>query len=187
MPESLIKLSNSCKATIIPAGDVIELSAGTEIELVQNLGGSITVKSRGILYRIDAVELKKLDSGLLETLGVTADAPSSTPQIEGEFSEQLLWDALKTCFDPEIPINIVDLGLVYDLHYQKGADDKYQVAVKMTLTAQGCGMGPVIAEDARRKIESLQVVDSATVEIVWDPPWTPHMISQEGRQHLGIT
>ena len=187
MSESLIKLTADCKATVIPAGDEMTLISGSEVELVQNLGGSLTVKLKGILYRIDASELESLDSEQLEELGVKLDDKEQNPAVQGVFSEQLLWDALKTCFDPEIPINIVDLGLVYDLSTKKISDEKYTVSVKMTLTAQGCGMGPVIAEDARRKIESIPEVDSATVDIVWDPPWTPHMISEEGRQHLGIT
>lgn len=187
MSETLFKLTADCKATIIPAGDVIQLPTGTEVDLVQNLGGSITVKSQGILYRIDGDELKKLDADQLQAMGVSVENESGIPVGDGEFSEQLLWDMLKTCFDPEIPINIVDLGLVYDLSHQNLDNGKYNVSVKMTLTAQGCGMGPVIAEDARRKIAALSAVESATVDIVWDPPWTPHMISPEGREHLGIS
>lgn len=186
MADSLISLPIDCEATVIPAGDACTLPAGTDIELVQNLGGSLTVKSRGILYRIDGSQLQQLEPVLKEAWGVDI-ATASTPAVsEGEFSEQQLWDALSTCYDPEIPINIVDLGLVYDLSFQLASENTYSVAVKMTLTAQGCGMGPVIADDARRKIEALASVESATVEIVWDPPWTPHMISQEGRQRLGI-
>ncbi len=187
MSESLIKLTADCIATVIPAGDEMTLISGSEVEMVQNLGGSLTVKLGGILYRIDANELGKLDSEQLKELGVKLGDEEQPPAIQGVFSEKLLWDALKTCFDPEIPINIVDLGLVYDLSTQKTADEKYTASIKMTLTAQGCGMGPVIAEDARRKIESIPEVESATVDIVWDPPWTPHMISEEGRQHLGIS
>lgn len=187
MPDSLIPLPNDCNATIIPAGDAHTLPAGTEIELVQNLGGSLTVKSRGILYRIDSSDLKALEPLLKEAWGVEIASAPAPSENGGEFSEQQLWDALMTCYDPEIPINIVDLGLVYDLSWQPASADTYTVSVKMTLTAQGCGMGPVIADDARRKIEALPSVESATVEIVWDPPWTPHMISQEGRQRLGIS
>ena len=186
MPESLITLSADCSVTIIPAGDEIILPAGTEIELVQNLGGSVTVKSRGILYRIDASEIHQLEPDQRAAMGISTQDSTSPAPFAGAFSETLLWDTLKTCYDPEIPINIVDLGLVYDLHYHPVAGDQYEVAIKMTLTAQGCGMGPVIAEDARRKIEALPVVASAKVSIVWDPPWTPHMISVEGRQQLGI-
>lgn len=162
------------------------LAKGSEVELVQKLGGSITVQFQGILYRIGEDELSNLDPAKLETLGILSENSNPAKSGDHPFSEQLLWDALKTCFDPEIPINIVDLGLVYDLGYEKSVDGAYDVTVKMTLTAQGCGMGPVIAEDARRKISALGCVKTAKVDIVWDPPWTPHMISQEGRQQLGI-
>ena len=96
-----------------------------------------------------------------------------------------MWAALKTCFDPEIPVNIVDLGLVYDLSIEPTAGG-HTVEVRMTLTAPGCGMGPVIAEDARQKIAALPTVESAKVHIVWDPVWTPQMISDEGRKVLGL-
>jgi metal-sulfur cluster biosynthetic enzyme len=104
----------------------------------------------------------------------------------GEFSEQAVWNALKTCFDPEIPVNIVDLGLVYDLAVERTSAGEHTVEVKMTLTAPGCGMGPVIAEDARQKIATLPSVAAAKVSIVWDPQWTPQMISAEGRKILGL-
>ena len=97
-----------------------------------------------------------------------------------------MWDALKTCFDPEIPVNIVDLGLVYDLAIENDPAGGHVIDVKMTLTAPGCGMGPVIAEDARQKIATLPTVASAKVHIVWDPQWTPQMISAEGRKILGL-
>ncbi len=104
----------------------------------------------------------------------------------GDFSEKAVWDAMRTCFDPEIPVNIVDLGLVYDLSIERTPSGANAVDVKMTLTAPGCGMGPVIAEDARRKIAGLPSVESARVHIVWDPVWNPRMISEEGRRALGI-
>jgi probable FeS assembly SUF system protein SufT len=185
MAEPIIQLPCACKATVIPAGDEVTLPESTPIELVQSLGGSLTVNSRGILYRLDNDALANIDPALLEAWGVSPAA--SVTITEGDFSEQQLWDALKTCYDPEIPINIVDLGLVYDLHFEATSPTTYEVSVKMTLTARGCGMGPVIAEDARRKLAALPSVASASVEIVWDPPWTPHMISQEGRQRLGIS
>jgi len=103
------------------------------------------------------------------------------------FSEELVWDAMRGCFDPEIPVNIVDLGLIYDLQINEAdAEGRHEVNVKMTLTAQGCGMGPVIADDAKKNIEALAGVSKAQVDIVWDPPWTPHMISEAGRQKLGL-
>ena len=111
-------------------------------------------------------------------------APSAA--TAGGFNEAAVWSALKTCFDPEIPVNIVDLGLVYDLAIERAGDGTHTVEAKMTLTAQGCGMGPTIAEDARQKIAALPTVTSAKVHIVWDPIWTPQMISPEGRKALGL-
>ena len=102
------------------------------------------------------------------------------------FSEDLVWDALRQCFDPEIPVNIVDLGLIYDLQIRQLENSRHHLDIKMTLTATGCGMGPVIARDAQAKVEALPAVESANVEIVWDPQWTPHMISDEGRRILGL-
>ena len=99
--------------------------------------------------------------------------------------EDQVWEALRGCYDPEIPVNIVDLGLIYDLRIEDGESAK-QVFVKMTLTAQGCGMGPVIADDAKTRIEKLSSVDSAQVDIVWEPAWNPRMISEEGKKVLGL-
>ena len=101
-------------------------------------------------------------------------------------TEQDVLSALKSCYDPEIPVNIVDLGLIYDLSIEKTPSGANAVDVKMTLTAPGCGMGPVIAEDARQKIAALPSVERAKVHIVWDPVWNPRMISEAGRKSLGL-
>ncbi|HWB60071.1 MAG TPA: iron-sulfur cluster assembly protein, partial [Chthoniobacteraceae bacterium] len=103
----------------------------------------------------------------------------------GPAKEEAVWEALKTCYDPEIPVNIVDLGLVYDCRIAPGEKGS-QVTVKMTLTAPGCGMGPVLAREAEEKITALPGVASASVELVWDPPWSPDRISAEGRERLGM-
>jgi probable FeS assembly SUF system protein SufT len=172
-------LSRNVPATVIPAGHPAELTAGDEVHIVQTLGGNVTVRTDNGLFRI-AKEHADAIAGF-----ALAEEPDTTPALK-EFSEQAVWDTLKTCFDPEIPINIVDLGLIYDLNIEKTPSGGNRVDVKMTLTAQGCGMGPVIAEDARHKIAALPKVDEAKVYIVWDPIWTPQMISSEGRVKLGI-
>src|SRR5690606_6336399 len=118
--------------------------------------------------------------------GYTAAPTEPAAAAPAEFSEGAVWEALKGCFDPEIPLNIVDLGLVYDLAVGDAPNGGRRVDVKMTLTAPGCGMGPVIAEDARRRIAALPKVEEAQVHIVWDPQWSPHMISDEGRKVLGL-
>ncbi len=173
-------LSRDIPATVIPAGDTVSLPAGTSAYVMQTLGGTITVRTDRGLFRIQPEHADALAGFDVSTLAVAA-APAT-----GEFSEDAVWAALKTCFDPEIPVNIVDLGLVYDLSAEKTPAGGHVVEVKMTLTAQGCGMGPTIAEDARQKIAALPTVESAKVHIVWDPIWTPQMISPDGRKTLGL-
>jgi probable FeS assembly SUF system protein SufT len=128
------------------------------------------------------------DVGAIEGLAPAAgpDVPPPADGAAAEFSEAAVWAALKTCFDPEIPVNIVDLGLVYDLAVDPLPSGGRALELKMTLTAPGCGMGPVIAEDARQKIAALPGVESARVHIVWDPVWNPRMISEAGRLALGL-
>ena len=165
---------------MIPAGEVVTLPAGSDVFITQTLGGNVTVRTDRGLFRIAAA-----DAGAIAGY-VPATAASGPAAPAGEFSEKAVWDVLKTCFDPEIPVNIVDLGLVYDLATEKTENGGHTVDVKMTLTAPGCGMGPVIAEDARQKIAALPKVEAAKVHIVWDPVWTPQMISPEGRLALGL-
>lgn len=182
-----IELVRDTNATIIPSGEEQTLAAGTKVTISQALGGSVTVRTERGLYRIAGKDVDALGDS---AEGVLSEAPDKGTKAPGNqpFSEDLVWEAMKDCFDPEIPVNVVDLGLIYDL--QVGTKDpengQHAVQVKMTLTAQGCGMGPVIADDVKKNIELLESVSGAEVDIVWDPPWTPHMISEEGRKKLGI-
>jgi len=178
------KLIRDCPATAIPAGDAITLAAGTEVFITQTLGGNVTIRAEGGLFRI-----AQENSGAIGGYAASAPGPGGPPEVAGPdraFDEQAVWAALRTCFDPEIPVNIVDLGLVYDLAIEETPGGAHAIDVKMTLTAQGCGMGPTIAEDARQKIAALPTVESAKVHIVWDPIWTPQMISADGRKALGL-
>ena len=175
-----VELTRDCEAVRIPAGDPVVLPAGTPVDITQTLGGSYTVHAQGGLFRIAAKDA--------DALGLE---PASTPTPEsalvaGELNEELIWSALRTCFDPEIPVNIVDLGLVYDMKVATLPNGRNSVSVKMTLTAPGCGMGGVIAGDAQQKIQALPGVEEALVEIVWDPPWHHSMISEQGRKILGL-
>jgi len=174
-------LSADTPATMIPYGEAAALPAGTRVVVTQTLGGNATVRTDHGLYRI-AREHAGAIAGYMPAAAAGPPAGSGSTA----FSEQAVWDALKTCYDPEIPVNIVDLGLVYDLAIEPTPAGGHQVEVKMTLTAPGCGMGPMIAEDARSKIAALLGVESARVHIVWDPVWTSEMISAEGRQVLGL-
>jgi probable FeS assembly SUF system protein SufT len=175
------RLIRDCPATAIPAGNEVTLPPGLEVVVTQTLGGNITIRTDQGLFRIARENVSAIEGLKAETPAEPAPAAPSGP-----FDEQSVWAALRTCFDPEIPVNIVDLGLVYDLAIEKNATGRHTVEVKMTLTAPGCGMGPVIAEDARQKIAALPAVESAKVHIVWDPVWSPHMISPEGRKVLGL-
>ena len=172
-------LTRTVPATVIPAGDSVTLQQGTEVHIVQTLGGNVTVRTDYGLFRIESAEASAI-------AGYSPETPERVPAPVATFSEAAVWTALRSCFDPEIPVNIVDLGLVYDLAIESATAGKHTVEVKMTLTAPGCGMGPVIVEDARKKIAELPEVESAKVHIVWDPQWTPHMISPEGRKKLGL-
>ena len=179
---STTRLLEDVPATVIPAGTPATLQAGEGVHIVQTLGGNVTVRTDHGLFRI-AREHAAAIAGLdLEKL----DRESGAGGGAAEFSEQAVWEALKGCFDPEIPVNIVDLGLVYDLDIGDATTGGKRVDVKMTLTAPGCGMGPVIAEDARQRVAALPGVNEARVHIVWDPQWTPQMISEAGRRQLGI-
>lgn len=176
---STFSLNSDVAATVIPAGTDVVLPTGLEVHIVQTLGGNVTVRTEQGLCRIAEV-----DVGAIE--GYVPSSKSTQETAVEEFSEEAVWTVLKSCFDPEIPLNIVDLGLVYDMMIEDHGESGRTVEVKMTLTAPGCGMGPTIAEDARSKIAALPTVASAKVHIVWDPTWTPHMISDEGRKVLGL-
>lgn len=182
-----IELVRDTDATVIPAGDEHVLKAGTKATVSQALGGSVTIRTAQGLYRIAGKDLDALGNFAEENLSASTEVTKSDSGNQ-PFSEDQVWEAMKGCFDPEIPVNVVDLGLIYDLQINQpeSADGLRSVQVKMTLTAQGCGMGPVIAEDVKKNIEALGSISEANVDIVWDPPWTPHMISEEGRQKLGI-
>ena len=173
-------LSRDCEAIQIPSGAKTTIPAGTPGVVTQTLGGSYTIATYQGLARIAG---KDLDALGLEKPSTTGGAMKPA---DGPADEKAVWDQLKQCFDPEIPVNIVDLGLVYDCQLIHKAEGGSKVEVKMTLTAPGCGMGPAIAHDAQSKILSIEGVDEADVQLVWDPPWNQNMISEAGRMKLGM-
>jgi len=179
-PVTSVELTRDCDAVAIPQGTTTSLAKGTPVHITQTLGGTYTIHAQGSLFRIEGKDADAL--GLKPVEVKSQEFPSSG----GDLDEQQVWETLKTCFDPEIPVNIVDLGLVYDLNISRLPDGKTKVNVLMTLTAPGCGMGGVIAADAQQKLLGLEAVDEAAVEIVWDPPWHQSMITAEGRRILGL-
>jgi probable FeS assembly SUF system protein SufT len=181
---STVELKRDCEAIQIPVGNTIMLPAGTSVDITQTLGGSYTVHAMGGLYRISAKDVDAL--GLEPVSSLAEEVAKKSSSATGPVDEKQLWDTLKTCYDPEIPVNIVDLGLVYDMHVEPLPSGGNKVMVKLTLTAPGCGMGTVIAADAQQKLLYLPGVEDAAVEIVWDPPWHQSMITAEGRRILGL-
>ena len=179
METKSVELKRDCDAVQIPNGDAAVLPKGIIAYITQTLGGSFTVRTDTGLFRIASKDA--------DALGVEPLPQETAPAtIQSGSDEQTVWEVLRSCYDPEIPVNIVDLGLVYDLVLEKLPDNKNRVNVKMTLTAPGCGMGSVIARDAQEKLLSLDDVSEANVEIVWDPPWHQSMITAEGRRILGL-
>lgn len=174
-----IQLQREVEGTAIPAGTKKKLAEGTAVVVTQDLGGTFTIHAtaEGGLYRIEGK-----DGDALGRKVVTESVVGTGKEAE----EDEVWAVLKTCYDPEIPVNIVDLGLIYSLDLRGADGGGKRAEVKMTLTAQGCGMGPSIAADARQKILSLAGMKEAQVDVVWDPPWGPQMITPDGRKKLGM-
>jgi probable FeS assembly SUF system protein SufT len=176
-------LSREVIATQIPSGEKMPLSPKTTVFIHQTLGGAYTVQTDFGLFRIDGKDGDAL--GEESTSGTVAAATLT----DGAPDPEAIWSQLRQVFDPEIPVNIVDLGLVYSMDVAKltdNAEPAYRVNVAMTLTAPGCGMGPAIAEDAKSKILLVPGVSDADVRITWDPPWNQSMISEEGKMKLGL-
>ena len=176
-----VELTRDCAAVQIPDGTTVTLPKGTPVDITQTLGGTYTVHARGGLFRIAG---KDADALGIETSASVEARPAANQTVAVD--EQQVWETLKTCFDPEIPVNIVDLGLVYAMEIEKLPSGFSRVNVKMTLTAPGCGMGTTIAGDAQQKLLYLEGVEDARVEIVWDPPWHHSMIKEQGRKILGL-
>ena len=175
-------LSREVTATQIPSGDKQPLPAGSRVFLHQTLGGSYTVQTDFGLYRIDGKDGDALGETVAETKVAAATLSDGAPDPEA------VWAQLRQVYDPEIPVNIVDLGLVYSMDVARITEPEpgFRVDVSMTLTAPGCGMGPAIAEDAKSKILLVPGVSAADVRITWEPPWNQQMISEEGKMKLGL-
>ena len=173
-PES-IRLLRDVDAYMVPSGDEVKLLAGNLVKITQALGGNYTVIMNGNMVQIRAENA--------DALGVEVKEQEKA-EPSGDIEKQI-WDQLKTCYDPEIPVDIVELGLIYDLSMEDGNSGK-RVNIKMTLTAPGCGMGPVIADEVDRKVNGLDGVEDVSVELVWEPMWTRDMMSEAAQLELGM-
>jgi probable FeS assembly SUF system protein SufT len=174
-------LTRDVEASVVPIGTKVTLQKGETAHITQSLGGSFTVIVNGNMFRI-----AENDADALGMEAKPAPAPTATGPMTLEELEKKVWESLKTCYDPEIPVNIVDLGLIYDCHLTPIGADNYKADVKMTLTAPGCGMGPVLAQDVQNKLISLEPIDEANVELVWDPPWNQGMMTEAAKLQLGL-
>lgn len=177
-----IVLKRDCEAVLIPAGTRITLQAGEPVQIAQALGGSFTVIIHGNMARVEARDADAL--GMETAPGTSPAVPA--PAEGAPVTEEHVRDVLRTCYDPEIPVNILDLGLVYDLQIVPQDGGGSRVEIKMTLTAPGCGMGPVLQQDVESKVSSLPGVKEAAVFLVWDPPWNREMLSEAAKLELGL-
>jgi probable FeS assembly SUF system protein SufT len=176
-------LTRDVEASVVPVGTKVTLQKGEQAYITQSLGGSYTVVVNGNMFRIADQDA--------DALGIEAQAKPAAPAaptgpVTQEQLEKQVWEALKTCYDPEIPVNIVDLGLIYDCHLAPAGENSFKADVKMTLTAPGCGMGPTLAQDVQNKLLNLEPIDEANVELVWDPPWNQSMMTEAAKLQLGL-
>ena len=177
---SPITLLRDCPAVRIPEGAKVTLTSGTEVYVTQALGGSVTVNVHGNLARIAPIDLDALG---MQNEAQLADAASGVD--DGLVDLSLVWEQLSTCYDPEIPINIVELGLIYRCEVVP-TESGQRVEIDMTLTAPGCGMGPILVEDVRGKVSGLPNVAEVDVDLVFDPPWNQEMMSEAARLETGL-
>lgn len=174
-----VKFERDCPAVMVPQGEHVTLPAGTAGYITQALGGSFTVFVDGNLLRIAGPDA--------DAIGKQRPEPLQLPEGAGDAEvEKLVWDQLRTCFDPEIPVNIVELGLVYDCDLGRNEEGERIVNIRMTLTAPGCGMGDILVQDVRDKVEQVPTIVEADVDLVFDPPWNQTMMSDAARLETGI-
>ena len=176
-----VTLARDVEASIVPIGTKVTLQKGEAAHITQSLGGSYTVIVNGNMFRIDGKDADALGLQAVEAKTAGASGPVTQDAVEKE-----IWNQLRTCYDPEIPVNVVDLGLIYDCHIEPIGASSFRVGVKMTLTAPGCGMGPVLQQDVQNKLLGLEAVDDVAVELVWDPPWNQSMLSEAAKLQLGL-
>jgi probable FeS assembly SUF system protein SufT len=177
-----VRLTRDVDAAVVPQGSRVTLMKGEPAYITQSLGGTYTVVVNGNMFRIDGKDA--------DALGVTREADAGrpaggTPQTPEQLEEEV-WRQLRNCYDPEIPVNIVDLGLIYDCKLEPTGESRYKAEVRMTLTAPGCGMGPVLQQDVSNRLLSIEGIEEANVDLVWDPPWNQGMMTEAARLQLGL-
>ena len=176
MERTIIPIRRACNARLVPTGTPTSIPEGTFVTLTQSLGGNYTVVFNGNMARIDAEDA--------DALGFEPTIPSFPTSPDGRVDESTIWEALRSVYDPEIPVNIVDLGLIYECKLD--SPDASGVTVVMTLTAPGCGMGPVLVEDIKQRLSKIPDLARIDVELVFDPPWSRDMMSEEAQLELGL-
>jgi len=179
--EGIVTLTRDCQATLIPSGETVTLKKGEEARITQALGGNYTLLLSGNLVRIEGKDADAIGKEPVTEAESPTEDDYSEPADEKE-----IWDAMKTCYDPEIPVNIVDLGLIYSCKITPMEEGGSHIGVKMTLTAPGCGLGPVLADEVTMKIRALRGVRDVGVDLVWDPPWSQEMMAEAAKLHLGM-
>ena len=176
-----VTVTRDCPAVAVPFGTLVTIQKGCLAQITQKLGGSYTVYVDGNLYRVEGQDADALGLEPSEHNVAAPEGPMTKESVEA-----MAWELLATCYDPEIPIDIVNLGLVYQCQVSAADDDTFRIDVKMTLTAPGCGMGTMIADEARSKLQSIPAVSDVAVDLVWDPPWSREMISEHARLEMGL-
>ena len=174
----VITVTRDCEAVMIPYGAKVTLKKGDQVKITQALGSSYTVLFNGNLFRIDGQDSDAIGK---EILTVQSDDNET-----GEFDMDRVWDVMRTCYDPEIPVNIVDLGLIYSCEENNIDGEGRKIEVKMTLTAPGCGMGGILADEVKNKVLGIPGVKDVNVELVWEPQWNQEMMSEAAKLHLGM-
>ena len=181
MGSEQVTVERDVEASVVPSGTRVTLEKGETATITQSLGGTFTVVVNGNMFRIDGKDADAIGQEQEFTPTEKVDKAESAEDLEKQ-----VWDQMKTCYDPEIPVNIVDLGLIYDCHLEEFEAGSHKASVKMTLTAPGCGMGPSIQADVENKILCVETVNEVDVELVWEPQWSRDMMTEAARLELGM-
>jgi probable FeS assembly SUF system protein SufT len=178
-----VQLKRDVEAAVVPQGSRVTLMKGEAAYITQSLGGTYTVVVNGNMFRIDNKDADAL--GMQPEVEPARASSSGAPRTPEQLEEEV-WRQLRNCYDPEIPVNIVDLGLIYDCRLEQTGEGQHRAEVRMTLTAPGCGMGPVLQQDVSNRLLSIEGIDEANVDLVWDPPWNQGMMTDAAKLQLGL-